>query len=316
MDNEKIYPEGWIYIIQNKENINHFYLGSTINIKSRFNRHKNLLNKKKHHSHILQKAWNKYGEQGLEFIKLNMFKNITSKQLVEVEDFMLKLTLPTYNILKEAYAFSQLGIDRSVAKRIKEFIITKPNGEIINIKNLQKFCRENDLNVGCMHNVNIGVMESHKGYKCQAVDGSYIPYINKKYKCTGNGFRKWMVISPNGENFIINNLKNFCEGNNLLYKQVWKFARDNKSWNGWIFSLSKNQSHRIMNTSEEGLKNKKEARAKKYIVKTPTGVLIKVYNMSDFCKENNLRASHMYQIASALCTRKTHKGYTCWYDNE
>jgi group I intron endonuclease len=46
---------------------NKIYVGSAINIAYRFTRHKNDLNKQKHHSIHLQRAWNLYGRKYFEF---------------------------------------------------------------------------------------------------------------------------------------------------------------------------------------------------------------------------------------------------------
>tara|TARA_B110000908_G_C9812017_1_gene253357 strand:+ start:132 stop:506 length:375 start_codon:yes stop_codon:yes gene_type:complete len=47
----------------------------------------------------------------------------------------------------------------------KTYIITNPNGEVFIIRNLSKFCRENDLNTGTMCTVAKGIYTQHKGYK-------------------------------------------------------------------------------------------------------------------------------------------------------
>jgi len=49
----------------------------------------------------------------------------------------------------------------------KEFIITEPTGKIIKVKNLNKYCRENNLNLGNLHGVALGKRNHHKGYKCR-----------------------------------------------------------------------------------------------------------------------------------------------------
>ena len=55
-----------IYIIENL--INHKkYIGSSNNIIKRFQYHKCVLRQNKHHTHYLQNAWNKYGEENFEF---------------------------------------------------------------------------------------------------------------------------------------------------------------------------------------------------------------------------------------------------------
>jgi hypothetical protein len=44
--------------------------------------------------------------------------------------------------------------------------ITYPNGEIKIIKNLRKFCRENNLYHGAMWRVSQGKRKVYKGFKC------------------------------------------------------------------------------------------------------------------------------------------------------
>lgn len=56
----------YIYAIQNIHNGN-MYIGSTVNYKSRWHTHRSALNNNRHHSFILQKAWNKYGKDAFVF---------------------------------------------------------------------------------------------------------------------------------------------------------------------------------------------------------------------------------------------------------
>jgi group I intron endonuclease len=58
-----------IYKILNKIN-GKFYIGSSINIKTRWSKHKSLLRNNKHDNEHLQNAWNIYGEDNFEFIIL------------------------------------------------------------------------------------------------------------------------------------------------------------------------------------------------------------------------------------------------------
>lgn len=55
-----------IYLIKNK-NDGKFYIGSSLNIESRFLVHKSELRNKKHGNSYLQNAWNKYGEENFVF---------------------------------------------------------------------------------------------------------------------------------------------------------------------------------------------------------------------------------------------------------
>jgi len=53
------------------------YIGSAINILSRFNKHKEQLRKNKHFNFHLQNSWNKYGENNFLF---NIEENIENKK--------------------------------------------------------------------------------------------------------------------------------------------------------------------------------------------------------------------------------------------
>lgn len=55
-----------VYEISNMVN-EKCYIGSAIDIDSRFNMHKRDLNHRKHHNRHLQRAWNKYGEKSFDF---------------------------------------------------------------------------------------------------------------------------------------------------------------------------------------------------------------------------------------------------------
>jgi hypothetical protein len=96
-----------VYQIKNLIN-NKCYIGSSIEIENRWRRHKKDLRKNKHHSIILQRAWNKYGESNFEF-------SIIEECLVEVliiqEQYYLELYEPIYNICR--IAGSCLGVTHS-----------------------------------------------------------------------------------------------------------------------------------------------------------------------------------------------------------
>lgn len=74
---------------------NKFYLGSSVYITHRFNQHKHLLRKGKHHSPYLQKSWNKYGEQNFTFELIYQVFNKT--HLLLEEQRFLDIYKPDYN---------------------------------------------------------------------------------------------------------------------------------------------------------------------------------------------------------------------------
>ena len=86
----------YIYSIENKVNGN-CYIGSTINYKSRWRDHKTTLRHGRHHSFILQKAWDKYGENNFEFKLLLICEK---KDKIDYENRCMKLQ--SYNVLRTA----------------------------------------------------------------------------------------------------------------------------------------------------------------------------------------------------------------------
>lgn len=82
-----------IYKIINKQN-GKIYIGSTLDIDSRWREHKNDLRKNKHHSIHLQRAWNKYGEENFEIQIIEMFDEIDNEKLREKEKYYIELFKP------------------------------------------------------------------------------------------------------------------------------------------------------------------------------------------------------------------------------
>lgn len=74
----------------------------------------------------------------------------------------------------------------------------------------------------------------------------------------------------------------------------------------------KNKGNKIYSPSNCMFVTRKEnnikARAKNYSFKSPYGLHIKVYNLSEFCKINNLHCSNMVQVSNG--NRVSHKGWT------
>ena len=63
---------------------------------------------------------------------------------------------------------SRRGLNNAIYQNIEYPPVCSPDGLIFNIINLQKFCRENDLNSSCMHGVLHGNRKTHKKWKLAA----------------------------------------------------------------------------------------------------------------------------------------------------
>jgi group I intron endonuclease len=102
-----------IYQIKNIAN-NHCYIGSAVNFKDRWKRHKSHLIAGDHHSRYLQNAYNKYGIEILEF---EILANCEKENLIYFEQKLINLLKPKYNICK--IAGSSLGYKHTKKSREK-----------------------------------------------------------------------------------------------------------------------------------------------------------------------------------------------------
>jgi hypothetical protein len=69
-------------------------------------------------------------------------------------------------------SISKKGIPMSEqhkTNKSKSYIVTSPNGEIFNIRNLNQFCKNYSLRQGSMTCVAQGLYKSHKGWLCSYV---------------------------------------------------------------------------------------------------------------------------------------------------
>jgi|APSaa5957512622_1039677.scaffolds.fasta_scaffold69422_2 group I intron endonuclease len=90
----KSYRESGVYKITNNVN-GKFYIGSSNNVYRRFNSHLSSLRSNSHSNEILQRSWNKYGEDNFSFAILEVCDN-----RLEREQFFIDDLIPDYNILK------------------------------------------------------------------------------------------------------------------------------------------------------------------------------------------------------------------------
>lgn len=121
-----------IYKITNKST-QKFYIGSSINIKSRLNKHRYHLKNNTHHSDHLQRSYNKYGKEKFVFEileEISILKNETKEQfkkrLVEGREQYYLDTLKPWDpkIGYNVYKFANSSKDAN-NETIKKCIISK-----------------------------------------------------------------------------------------------------------------------------------------------------------------------------------------------
>ena len=103
-----------IYLIRSLIN-GKFYIGSSINVYKRRNRHYSELKNGKHKNRILQAIYNKHGLDNLQFEVVELVEN--KKLLIEKEQYYINTLKPDINI--NLIANSSLGVKRSEETREK-----------------------------------------------------------------------------------------------------------------------------------------------------------------------------------------------------
>jgi group I intron endonuclease len=108
-----------IYKILNKIN-NKSYIGSSSNIKSRWNVHLSKLNLQKHHSILLQRAYNKYGEENFVFIIIEECENLIEREQFWLDYYKSYNPKFGYNICNKAFSTTGLKATEYCKQRAKE----------------------------------------------------------------------------------------------------------------------------------------------------------------------------------------------------
>lgn len=326
--------------------INHrIYIGSTASSKgfyNRLNKHRSALRQGIHHSAILQKDYDRYGEDAFEFIILEQCE--TKEQCIELEQFWLDLIgvgseNGSYNICNRAgIAPSPLGRKQSpetIAKRVasikanprtpetrlraskliseahsKSYIATSPEGIEYELKNLTEFCKNHNLCASQMVNVTFARYSQHRGWKCRYATETKEEHLAKIQTLKDSRVKEFIVTSPDGKEFVTTQLAEFCHLHGLSTSAMSGVASGihSSTHKGW-------KCRRSTETEEEYLarapRPKGEAKAKRWIITNPSGEELEIRNLSLFCREHGLSPGWMVAVAQGKS--KYHKGYLCRY---
>ncbi len=278
------------------------YIGSTIRWPYRRREHLHKLKSRKHHNQYLQRAANKYGlesifiepiefcenseaflrereqcwidtydssnpEKGYNLVKL-VTKNGTSGYKYTDEQ-RKKVSLANIARLKDPNIREQMSrkTEEIISKnpnayggkfKSKKYTLLNPQGELVEIENLNRFCRKNNLNYKLMADVAVGKRREHDGWKNPA----------KKTKI-------YKFISPNGEIVTTENVSELCRKENIPHRTMFAIhAGVGVSCFGW----------KKYYPSGEVAKHK----GKNYLIQSETGEILKINNLTTFCRENGL----------------------------
>jgi group I intron endonuclease len=111
-----------IYTIYNKINGKQ-YVGSSINIRKRWNEHRSKLRRHKHHSRILQYAWDKYGEGAFIFMRE---ASCPHRYLLKLEQHYINCLKPEYNATSTAGRTTFTDEQKaSISLKLKGHVVTE-----------------------------------------------------------------------------------------------------------------------------------------------------------------------------------------------
>jgi len=193
-----------------------------------------------------------------------------------------------YNIKINSKIYEKLRLFSSVNMKkitknyiIKEYLFCDPNNKIITIKNLNKFCRDNELCSQAMYKVYKGKIKSHKGYR-NIENKDYIPK-NKIIK---------KLINPEGNIVEFYEVKKFCKNNKLSYSKIIDVLNEKQFQHKGYRNIKSN----------DFIKHEKIFEF--YDVENN---LIKINDLVKYCKEHKLNYSGMIQMLNGKYSN--HKGY-------
>lgn len=137
---------------------------------------------------------------------------------------------------------SQEQIDRNAYSNSNNYRIMFPGGMIIKIRNLNAFCRDYNLNSGCLLNVSKHKTKHHKYFQCRA-ESDQTPFLTPKEFLKEPRSFPVKVISPDNEEYYFNSLREACRLLQLDQSSMWKIIKGTAKQNlGWTCELIESEN--------------------------------------------------------------------------
>lgn len=244
--------DGGIYKIVNVVN-QKLYIGSAAVFKNRKQQHLCSLRKGTHHNKYLQSDFLQYGEVAFEFHVLEVVDDShMNRLLVEqtyIDKFFDKQNM-CYNVspkINNWKLFGKLACKKhmsesaklrwtrdretlctarqqekyrdtlSKSKSTKLWQFVDPDGQIVELYNLSKYCKENLLVRKHMRRLHVGEISQYKGWTAIGTDKNKALSDSKEKISHANNKRKktYTLINSNGSTTTIVGLKKFCRENGM-----------------------------------------------------------------------------------------------------
>jgi group I intron endonuclease len=219
------------------------YIGSSVDVRSRWHGHKKRLRKNKHDNIHLQRAWNKDGENNFRFELIEEIENKT--KLCEREQYWMDITTDKYNL--DPIAYSSLG--RVVSPETRQRLSDAKRGKFTGVDN-PFYGRKHDPKT----------IEEMKKKLSHMMSGANNPFYRKRHtsetkkllslihtgrkqshefckKQKGNtrGAKSYLITLPSGFIQQVHNLTEFCKTNGLCRPNAYTSAKTNSPYRGYRF---------------------------------------------------------------------------------
>jgi group I intron endonuclease len=184
-----------IYLIKNTIN-NKLYVGSAVNIDKRWKEHKRYLNRGKHHSILLQRAWDKYGEQTFKFEILEEVSNpehLLAYEQVYLDYYKSYECDRGYNIHKVAGSPLGMKLSQETKQKLREI----NTGKKLSEEHKQKL-REAKIGLKRSEETKRKIKETKTGKKLSEETKTLMREAhrksnNNKYYCFNKQKKKYLV---------------------------------------------------------------------------------------------------------------------------
>jgi hypothetical protein len=256
------------------------YVGSAVDLRNRWYRHRRSLRRGEHGNYRLQNAWNEFGADSFVF---EILEYVEVYRLLEAEQEWIDATgcvdkLVGFNIRDTAESSGSFN-----AQEWHGFV--DPAGNEVTIINLHDFCRQHELDFPSMHRLAAGrsKLKSYKGWTHRN------SVRQRAYIKTYEGF-----IDPQGRAVgSITNLAEFCRQHGLDDTHMLAVMRGRIcSHRGW---------------THVSARKRQDVRTHTGFI-SPSGERVVITNLAQFCRENGLHPVKMHNLKSGKIAR--YKGWT------
>lgn len=264
----------------NPDKIGWKYIGQSIHMIQRKNKHLHDLRKNKHISRKLLYYYNKYGENSLRF---NILHECNKNELNFWEIFWIN----SFDCVSNGFNIGRGGHDNNLSSKKQCTLANYLTGEIDTCESMEEFGRKHDLSPDAIRLVLLGKARTTKGW--------YNP--NDKY---GWQPQKYRVLSPDGTeyelwdkdiiSFIRKHIDCAASENSSFYRMLHGQI---KSSNGWILSENKNKFT--------------IRRTKPFKLMNPNGLILEGNSIKEFCIIHHLDRSNINHVL--LGNKNHYKGW-------